>query len=234
MASNSEVSYGARLNNATTIHTHLLAFKAYAPLNQTQSAEALLANINAARDLNSNVAANRQGFSGAVETRQKLFTKDPDSLKNILPPLGAAVRSIFGKNSKVASDIAALIVKIRGEKIKKDKAEPDAESVSQSQRSFGSVTQHFADIVSTLQKIGGEYKPANVSVKLDNLSAKLQLINQANTNVPAAWGAYKESADDRAQLYKDLSAQVQGIKDAVKSQYGLYSTEYNLVKTLKV
>ena len=149
MASNSEVTFGARLNNASTLHTHLLAFKDYAPSNENQTAAALLAAITPIKAQNSKTAGDKQAYSSAVEKRQKLFKKDPDSLLKLLSPLGAAVRSIFTKTSKEAADIAAMIVRIRGVKIKKDKAEPTAESVSQSEKSFGSMTQTFADIIAT-------------------------------------------------------------------------------------
>lgn len=234
MASNSEITFGARLNNASTISTHLKSFKDYAPPKADQSAANLDAVVENIKTHNSTTAGNKQAYSAAVDKRQKLFTKDADSLVKIMSPLGAAVRSIFTKTSKEATDIAAMIVKIRGEKIKKSKAEPNAEFVSQSEKSFGSMTQNFADIIATLQKFGDAYKPANKSITIDSLVAKLALLTQANTDVAVAYGVYKESTDDRIVLYKSLTDLTQGIKDAVKSQYGLTSTEYKLVKSLKV
>jgi hypothetical protein len=234
MASNSEITFGARLANASTISTHLKSFKDYAPPKADQSAANLDAVVENIKTHNSSTAGNKRAYSGAVDKRQKLFTKDADSLVKLMSPLGAAVRSIFTKTSKEATDIAAMIVKIRGEKIKKGKAEPNADFVSQSEKSFGSMTQNFADIIATLQKFGDAYKPANKSITIDSLVAKSALLTQANTDVAAAYGVYIESTDDRLVLYKSLTNLTQGIKDAVKSQYGLNSTEYKLVKSLKV
>lgn len=234
MASNSEVTFGARLNNASTIATHLHAFTTYTPPNPNQSAAGLDGVIANIKTQNSTTAGNKQTYSAAVEKRQKLFTKDADSLVKLMSPLGAAVRSIFSKTSKESSDMATMITKIRGEKVKKDKGEPNAEFVSQSEKSYGSMTQNFADIIATLQKFGAAYKPANETIKLDSLTAKLDLLTQANTDVATAYGTLKESTDDRNVLYKSLTGLTQGIKDAVKSQYGLKSTEYNLIKGLKV
>ncbi len=234
MASNSEVTFGARLNNASTILTHIQAFVGYAPPVPNLLAanlDTVIANI---KTQNSTTAGNKQAYSAVVEKRQKLFSKDSDSLVKIMSPLGATVRSIFTKSSKEATDITAMITKIRGEKIKKDKTEPNAEFVSQSEKSYGSMTQNFADIIATLQKFGPAYKPANESIKLESLTTKLDLLRQANTDVAVAYGTLKESTDDRNALYKSLSTLIQGIKDAVKSQYSLRSTEYNLIKGLKV
>lgn len=234
MASNSEITFGARLANASTISTHLKSFTDYAPPKADQSAANLDAVVETIKTQNSSTAGNKQAYSGAVDKRQKLFTKDADSLVKIMSPLGAAVRSIFSKTSKEATDIAAMIIKIRGEKFKKGKAEPNADFVSQSEKSFGSMTQNFSDIIATLQKFGGTYKPANKSITIDSLVAKLALLTQANTDVAAAYGTLKQSTDNRVVLYKSLNDLTQGIKDAVKSQYGLSSTEYKLVKSLKV
>ena len=234
MASNSEITFGARLSNASTLSTHLKSFTDYAPPKADQSGANLDAVVETIKTQNSNTAGNKQAWSSAVDKRQKLFTKDADSLVKIMSPLGAVVRSIFSKTSKEATDIAAMIVKIRGEKFKKGKAEPNAEFVSQSEKSFGSMTQNFSDIIATLQKFGGTYKPANKSITIDNLVAKSALLTLANTDVAAAYGTLKQSTDDRVVLYKSLTDLTQGIKDAVKSQYLVSSTEYALVKGLKI
>jgi hypothetical protein len=234
MASNSEITFGARLNNASTLSTHLKSFKDYAPPKAEQSAANLDAVIENIKTQNSSTAGNKQVYTLAVDRRQKLFTKDPDSLVKLMSPLGAAVRSAFSKTSKEAAAIAAIIAKIHGEKIKKDKAEPNADSVSRSEKSYGSLTQQFSNIIATLQNFGGNYKPANKSITIAALNTKLQQLTQANTDVAAAYGIYIESTDERAVLYKSLTDLTQGIKDAVKSQYGLNSTEYKLVKSLKV
>ena len=234
MASNSEVTFGSRLANAETLVTHLQSFKDYAAQTPDQSVanvQAVIANI---KTQNNTTAGNKQGYSTAVDTRQKLFQKDADSLIKLLSPIGSAVRSAFGKTSKEAANTAALITKIRGIKVKKESKDPTEETVSQSERSFGSITQTFADMVATLQKFGASYNPANEKVNLPALTDKLAQLNTANTNVPLAYGKLKQSRDDRNEQYKNLTAITQRIKDAVKSQYTLGSTEYALIKGLKI
>lgn len=234
MASNSEVTFGSRLANAQTLVTHLQSFKDYVAQTPDQSVanvQAVIANIKTQNDT---TAGDKQDYSTAVDTRQKLFQKDADSLIKLLSPIGSAVRSAFGKTSKEAANTAALITKIRGIKVKKEPKDPTEETVSQSERSFGSITQTFADIVATLQKFGGNYNPANEKVKLPALTDKLAQLNTANTNVPLAYGKLKQSRDDRNEQYKNLTAITQRIKDAVKSQYTLGSTEYALIKGLKI
>jgi hypothetical protein len=234
MASVSEKTFGSRLQNAEKILTHLTAFSGYNPPTNEQAISNYEALITSIKAQNNDTASKTQTYSAAVEIRQKLFQKNSDSLFKIMTPLGAAMRSAFGKTSKEATDIATMVTKIRGVKIVKNTKEPNAESVSQSERSYGSITQTFADMIATLENYGSNYNPANDNIKLPQLKDKLAKLTVANTKVTAAYGALKEKRDDRIALYKDLTNLTQRIKDAVKSQYGNNSTEYTLIKGLIV
>lgn len=234
MASNSETTFGARLNNAQTLATHLQSFKAYVSQTPDQSIANVQALITGIKAQNTTTAGNKQDYSATVDLRQKLFNKNSDSLIKLLSPIGSAVRSAFGKTSKEAANTAALITKIRGIKVKKEPKDPTEETVSQSERSFGSITQTFADIIATLEKFGNNYNPANEQVKLPALLEKLAQLTVANTNVPLAYGKLKQARDERIELYNNLTDITQRIKEAVKSQYTVGSTEYALIKGLKI
>jgi len=234
MASKSEISFGARLLNAEKMVTHLQSFAGYTPPAVGQSPAKLQTLITTIKEQNNAAARNLQSYSAAVDTRQKLFQKDSDSLIRIMSPIAAVVRSVFGKSSKEAAGIGAMVTKIRGASITRTRKDPDADFVSQSEKSYGSLTQNFADMIATLQNYGGAYKPANDKISIASLSALLAQLEQSNTAVTAAYGTLKETRDDRVTFYKDLAALAQRIKDAVKSQYGITSTEYVLVKGLKV
>lgn len=233
MASNSEVTYGARLNNAKAVTTHLRSFTNYAPPKPDQTADSLEAVTTAARASNTQLAGNIQLYSQAVDNRQGLFKKDPDSLEKIMSPIAATVRSAYGKDSKDMADITRYVNKIRGEKPTKDKKDPTEDSVSQSAKSYGSMTENFSDMIATLQKLP-DYKPANKDLESAALTTKLAVLEQANEAVTAAFGFVKQERDDRNKLFDQLNALVQRIKSAVLAQYGLKSTEYALIKGLKV
>jgi len=234
MASTSEITFGSRLHNAEKILTHLQSFTGYEPPAPDQSVINLQRIITGIKAQNANAARSIQAYSAAVDTRQKLFLKNSDSLIKLMSPISSAVRALFGKASKEASGIAALVTKIRGANVKKSPAAPDSEFVSQSERSFGSITQSFANLVATLENYGAAYKPANDNIKPAALNTKLTQLTDVNIAVTVAYGALKQSRDDRASAYKTLAALVQGIKDAVKSQYGITATEYVLIKGIKV
>lgn len=241
MASNSEVTFGAKIANASKISAHLKTFTGYvAPTTNTSivNYDVLIAAITTE---NSGIATKKANYSAAVEVRQKLFFKDTDCVMKVLSPVTSSVRAKLGKAAKPVADITALVVKLRGEKKAKpkdpkpeDANNPKKDTVSQSERSFGSMTQNFSDIITTLTTLGTDYAPVNNAHKLTALTTKLTSIKTANDSVTTTYGTLKNGFDNRAAQYRDLAERTQRIKEQVKSQYGVSSTEYTLIKGLKV
>lgn len=234
MASTSEVTFGARIANAEAVSTNLKSFTGYeAPTTETSivSYDALIASM---KTENSSVATKKLAYSTAVDVRQKHFLKEPTSISKILSPIVAAVRAKMGKSGKEVADISALMTKIRGEKPLKLKEGDTAEKVSQSERSYGSMTQNFSDLVTTLTALGTNYAVVQPNLKLPALLTKITDITAANNAVTTNYAALKTTVDSRANKYEDLAERTQRIKESVKSQYGVASTEYKLIKGLKV
>lgn len=234
MASTSEVTFGARIANAEALLTNLKAFGGYvAPTPETLiiNYDALIASM---KTENSSVATKKLAYSTTVDVRQKHFIKEPTSISKILSPIVAAVRAKMGKSAKEVAHITALMTKIRGEKSIKPKASDTAETVSQSERSYGSMTQNFSDIVSTLTALGADYAVVQTNLKLPALLTKLAVVTASNNEVTTTYGALKTTVNSRANKYDDLAERTQRIKESVKSQYGVASTEYKLIKGLKV
>jgi len=234
MASNSEKTFGSRLFNAEKLATHLANFVAYtevSPECKLSEYNNLIAQIKTNNNL---IATNLSQFSLAVETRQNLFLNNATSLNKTLSPIASFVKAKFGKTSKHATDIVSLVNKIRGEKTDKLKKDEEGEFVSQSERSFGSKTQHFTDIIATLTSYGADYAPTNPAINIAGLNAKLTALIDSNTNVTTAYGILKPSKDLRIVQYEDLNKRSQTIKETIKSQYGVQSSEYKLIKGFKI
>lgn len=239
MASKTEITFGTKVANAEAIATHVKSFNGFVPPTENTSMvnyEALIASF---KGENNSITSKKSAYSKAVDVRQQLFFKSSDSVTKLLSPVTSAVRAKLGKAAKPVTDITALVVKIRGEKKPKDPKADEAadkkkEAVSQSQRSFASITQHFTDIVTTLTDLGTDYAPANNAHKLTVLNTKVANVKKANDDVTTTYGTLKKGFDTRAALYADLSDRTQRIKEQVKSQYGVGSTEYKLIKGLKV
>ena len=241
MASNSELTFGAKIANAAKISANLKTFVGYVAPTANTSIANYDTLIAATTTENTGIATKKAAYSAAVEVRQKLFFKDKDSVMKVLSPVTSAVRAKLGKAAKPVIEITALVVKIRGEKKAKgkdpkpeDASKEEKDPVSQSERSYGSMTQNFSDIVTTLTTLGADYAPVNTAHKLPALTTKLASIKTANDGATTTFGALKTGLDNRSVQYADLTERTQRIKEAVKSQYGTGSTEYKLIKGLKV
>lgn len=234
MATTTEATLGAKLANAITISTHLKSFAGYFPPTSEITIEAYDALIASTKTENTKVTTQRASYSSAVETRLKLFANETNSVAKLISPILATVRASLGKNAKEVADISAIAEKIRGKSSPKAKEGVTINSISQSELSYGSKTQNFSDLISILVSLGTAYNPANENVKLITLQAKLGAINTANINVATKFGLLKTVTDQRNTYYEKLSEVTQRIKESVKSQYGVASVEYKLVKGLKV
>jgi hypothetical protein len=234
MASINEKTFGSRLTNAETLATHLTSFTAYSPVRPEESVANYKLLITTIKTNNTLVASTKTTYSQTTDKRVKLFTKNIDSLNKTLAPIAGQIKAKFGKTSKEAEYIASLIVKIRGESSKKLKKDDEGEFVSQSERSYGSQTQTFNDIITTLTTYGTDYAPVNVKIKLSTLNTQLTALTTANTAVTTAYGAYKPAKDNRQTQYADLKDRSNRIKDSVKSQFGQTSNEYKLIKGLSI
>lgn len=234
MASNSEKTFGSRLLNAEQLATHLSTFGTYTAVTQECSVPEYNSLLVQIHENNDKIASLTSQFSLAVDSRQNLFIKNKDSLNKILSPISSYIKAKFGKSSKQAFDLTNLVNKIRGEKTDKLKKNEEGEFVSQSERSYGSQTQTFADIISVLTSYGTDYTPANTIIKIENLNEQLDTLMQSNIHVTEQYGQLKPAKDLRTSHYEDLSTRTQKIKDGVKSQYGTQSTEYKLIKGYKI
>ena len=237
MASNSEVGFGARLAAARTAHTHLQSFTTYVPPSTELSPSRYLVAINSLSTLNDQTVTANNAFRTAARIRNEHFFKTPTSVEKLLVPISAAVRSAFGKSSPQFTQVSDLITKIRGNRPPRTTAaaaEGAPDPVSQSERSYGSLAQSFADLVNTLSGFGTNYLPANPAITHTALQDKLTAINAANTAVANTYGALKTKRDGRLAGFGALSNTTTRIKDSVQSQYGRNSSEHSLLKSLKV
>ena len=234
MASVSENTFGTRVLNAQTLATHLAAFTGYVPPRPTEALASLNTLITAFKTSNSNEATKLQAYSLSVEARQKAFSKDADSLAKLLSPIGSAVRSQYGKSSKEAGNVSEMITKMRGRKVAKDAQNPSEVTISTSELSYGSVTHNFSGLYAALSALTPAYNPANNFIKLPALATKATLYNNVNTAVISSYGNLVKERKTRNDLYTDLKERCSRIKESVKSQYGVNSSEYKLIKGLKI
>jgi len=235
MSSNSETSYGARIGNAEKLIAALLNYNGYVAVKPEYSTTAYSALIADIKNQNNTVATNKQSYSLAVDNRKKIFDVNTDSIDKLLSPINGAIKVIYGRNGKEAKEVASIIAKIRGANIKKNKsATPNEETVSQSYQSFNSRAQFFSDLIVNITNFGNNYVPANNNLTTANLTAIYKDAIDANAEVMNTFTQFIQNNNNRIDKYYELSQTAIRIKDSVKSQYGINSPEYQLIKGLKI
>ena len=234
MASISENSFGKRLENAQALSTNLQSFANYSELNTELSIENLNSKVLELLNNNAEVASKSQTYSSSVTAKQNIFLKDSNSISKIVTPIIANVRSIYGKNATETENIMNLVTKIRGIKVARSSTTENTDTVSQSERSYGTILQTFSDIITTLTIFGTNYSPTNAECSVTKLIQKRDLATQINTTSVQEFGALKMARESRTTKYEQLSQLCQRLKETVKAQYGTQSVEYKLVKGLKI
>jgi len=233
MSSTSERSFGSRLENARKLKTNLQSFQNYQPASGEFSIDDLNTTIQSIESINPQVASALIEYRQSVADRRIVYATSPSSIKKIITPINAFTRAKFGKDAASYIALNTLVIKIRGTQLKAKNA-TDKTTYSVSQQSYGSILLNFQNIISNLESLGIEYNPANSTITINKL---IELKNQAiqnNNTVVEKYSQLSPKQDSRVERYNQLSQKATRIKDFVKSQYGINSSEYNLIKGLKI
>ena len=233
MNSKSERGYGARIGNAEKMVRALESFNNYQTTMPELSIAGMNEQISLIKNLNVQVTIAKQSYSLAVENRLQILEKNPDSIEKMLSPINASVKAFFGKEAKIAIDVAHIIKKIRGKNILKSN-DSEANRISQSYQSYHSKTQFFADLIVYVSEFGNDYNPINQKLHVTSLKTLYDNAVSANKYVVHSHAQFVLDNDKRIKAYELLSLNAFRVKENVKAQYGTQSVEYRLVKSLYI
>lgn len=234
MKSKSRASFSSSLTEGEKLIQFLNTFTNFDPGDAELTAAAFQTRTDALRVIQEEHTIKHSDYSMAAFDRRKFFDKEDNSISKLLSPIGATIRGKLGKASQQYHDIKALTIKIRGQRnirVNKDSGE---DTISQSEKSFGSRLIYFGDIITLLTQFRTSYTPMNDKIKIRSLNELLASATEHTNIVSQKLALYKPLITTRQNGYRELSEVAGRIKDMVKSQYGQDSTEYNLVKGLKI
>lgn len=237
MTSISENTFGAKLRNAQDLVNIIQGFTGYTPPRTQETVANMNILINSIITANTSTANTSQQYKSAVTARQVAYRGTSTSIEKLLSPLKGAIDAQYGKKSPESHSITNSIKTMRSTKLVKLPIDPTKENqvnaVSQSERSYGSIIQSFGNIIASLQQFK-DFNPSNSNIKITALQATVTQVTTLNNNVAQRIQALKTSQTSRNALYAELKDRGQRIKSYVKAQYGNNSTEYNLIKGLKL
>lgn len=234
MNSKSKASYSSRLTEAEKMVEFLNTFAAYEPGDEDLKPASLLADTIDLHSIQTDHTTKHFNYTQAANERRKYFDKAENSIAKLLSPIGAYVKAKMGKTSQEYIEVMNLIRKIRGEKNIPISENSNTETISRSEKSFGSRLIYFGDIITLLTNFNASYYPSRTEIQVDKLQTVLNRAIDETNKVSAKLAVFKPVIQTRAEGFEALSAKVQRIKDMVKAQYGLNSSEYNLIKGLKI
>jgi len=235
MTTNRESSFGARLLRAQELATYIGQFQNYAPPRMEESVGSFTELVNQTAWSNTEETQFRQQYNTAVTNRGKAFRKEKGSVLKLLPLIRGQVLAQYGKDSVEFNQIEAIIVNIRDTRIiiKPATENTPEKTMSQSEQSFGSLTQYFSNLVSNLVQLPG-YNPSNPMLQIEYLQNFVAQINQMNIEAAMRFQQLRESRKRRNDNYEMLHDRAQRIKNYVKANYGVDSSEYTLIKSLRI
>lgn len=237
MASINENTFGSKLRNSQDLLNIIQGFVNYAPPRPQESITGLTTLINSIITANTLSANISQQYKSAITARQIAYRGSSTSIDKLLAPIKGAVDAQYGKKSAESQSITSAIKAMRVTKLMKSPEDPTKEiqdkSISQSERSYGSLIQSFSNIIASLQQFSG-YNPSNNTLKIAGLQATVAQINTLNNTVAQKVQQLKTAQTSRNTQYLDLKDRVQRVKSYVKAQYGMTSNEYKLIKGMKI
>ncbi len=235
MTRSRESSFGARLLRAQELSTYVSQFQNYAPPRMEESVGGFTEWVNQTSMVNTEETQSRQAYNTVVVTRGNAFRKQEGSVTKLLPLIRGQVMAQYGKNSIEFNQIDGVIANIRDTRIiVKEATETTPEqTMSQSEQSYGSMTQYFSNLVSNLAQSPG-YNPSNPMLQIGTLQNFVVQIMQMNTEVAARLQILYEVRNRRRAIYEELHERALRIKAYVKANYGTKSSEYSLIKGLRI
>ena len=234
MSSNSRASYSSRLTNAEKMVEDLNTFTDFNSGDADLTAAAIQTRTAGLREIQTQHTQKHFDYSQAAFNRRKFFDKEDNSISKLLSPIGANIRGKFGKDSQEYKEVKALIQKIRGQRRIKVTENSGAETISRSEKSFGSQTIYFGDLITLLIKFDSGYNPMNSRIKIDALQSVLNDATANNNIVSNRLARYNPLISQRRNGFQELSDVADRVIDMVSSQYGIASPEYKMVKGLKI
>lgn len=232
MRSTSQASFVARLARAEQLYQFVTSFTEYQPNDETLTATALSELIAQLHTSQTQHTTAKHNYLLAASERRKLFEKEPQSINKLLSPITSYIRAKLKKTSQQYHDVNTLTQKIRGGRNTTNTTDPNENTISNSERSFGSQLQNFNDIITLLQSFGSSYQPTNTNIQIPQLQDTYQEALLRTSIVTQRIAEFKPKIIQRQNNFDLLTEKATSIKEMVKSQYGLSSTEYSLVKGL--
>jgi hypothetical protein len=213
---------------------------AYNPNKDSLKIENLRRLLQEARDQLDTVIKKVTTFNNAVTVRQNTFA-------NIKPLFTKVVNAFAVTNApdQTIAEIKALNKKIQGTSSKKktttttttdNTTTPDAKTISTSQQSYDSITEHHAKVISLLNA-ESSYQPNETELQIKSLTELLDAMKNSTKEVTITFAEVSNARIARNEIfYKEntgLYDTAMDVKKYIKSIFGATSPQLKQVSGIK-
>jgi acyl carrier protein phosphodiesterase len=235
MASRAENSFGARLARAQQLLGKITNFQNWNPPRYEESVAGFAEFINTLLALNQEETGLEQQYNTMVKTRENFFYKDPNCITKLLAMIRGAVEAQYGQGSIEFKQIDTLVRQMRDSApaVRAATANRPEGTVSQSERSYGSLTKYFSDLVVILSQLSG-YATSNPILAVASLQNLVAQANQMAVEIPTRHQLLTACRDRRRDMYKEMKTRGSRMKAYSKSNYGLDASEYKQIKGISL
>ena len=227
----SNASLASRIQNAKDMIAIIKLMLNYSPvlnLDSTAEMDILIDKITVSNDGVINAV---NAYNSFVQQRRAAYNTDAYSVSKLVSPIRNSIKAQYGKNSIEYSQIDTVLKKLQGAKptVVAATDTTDAQSISNTERSYGALLQNFSNLVQTLKSFTG-YTPVAAHLETAALTTQVASLNALNTNVAANLFKLTTARNLRDTNYEDLKTRCQRIKSYVSATYGTQSNEYARIK----
>jgi len=237
MVSKVESGFLAKLDKARGLVSMCSEFYNFNPPGLEENPEAMNKIIGRLHDSYISEMGLIDQYQDAVDIRLKAYKFEENSIEELCVPISNTSQAFLGKDSSGFKTINNFIKKIRASKLVKVTIDPNQSdsqnAISNAEKTFEAMLELFAGLVNTLAQFS-IYKPSRNDLKVENLKAFIDKVSGLNKSVVSSYNDLSSTRTKRKILYEELKSRIQKIKSYVKSNYGITSDEYNMIKGIRV
>lgn len=204
----SQQTFEAVLNRFKNGNVLVQGWGDYSPLNPLIIKVAIPVFITSVETANTAVTATEDDLGIARGVRNPLVFEIKDTNPACLETRIRGIVNDLGSNpdnnafAVATKKVKAILKKMRPHYPKKAEGAPRGAGKSPAEKSFASAVGHGRAVITIITKLGVAYKPADVNLKVANMTTLVDLIETENGNVQSALEDYGVANKARLALYK--------------------------------
>jgi len=232
----SEEGFADRLQRARTVQSAIAQFDpAFDPADESLDPATFDVFLDDLDEQNTNTATDVGTYSTDVNARVDMVK---DVKKRVLRVKAYVKSNVAWKNH--FPKVRSLSDKIRGYRPSTPKppagdeppGSPPAKVRSKGEQSYGEIEENLERLIAAVQAIPG-YAPPAAELSIASLQALATSLSTKNSTMGSLSIQVNVKQRERVSGFNTLSDKISAIKEAVKSQYGIDSPEYQSIKGIK-